>query len=213
MDGPHPACRLRLSQLDVGDDEQILLSSPDEQALLVASFDDVRQCLNTTYDELRSRKTPVTSSALSGVTGKKAGAGGVGVGPGGIAGGRGRGRGRGDGRSRLFTPQTAAQLGMGGMRGGAAFGRGGPGAGGMVYGMPPSGAYGMGGMQQMGQPPAGYPGMPGAPPPQAMMAGAAYGGRVDGGVYSGAGMGVGAGGAPANPYAGGPGAYHASSRG
>ena len=167
-------------QLDVGDEEEVLLSSPDEQTLLVASYDDVRLCLNSTYDELRRRKTPASRSALASVTAKSSTVGSMGRGRGrgrgrgmgrGMGRGRGRGRGMGD-RTRLFTaPQGVAGMpGMGGMHaGGMVYGRGQPGMGGgnMVYGVPPSG-YGMPPqMAQQFEPPAGYPGMPGMAPPHA----------------------------------------------
>lgn len=169
-----------LNKLDVGDEEEVLLSSPDEQTLLVASYDDVRLCLNSTYDELRRRKTPASRSALASVTAKSSTVGSMGRGRGrgrgrgmgrGMGRGRGRGRGMGD-RTRLFTaPQGVAGMpGMGGMHaGGMVYGRGQPGMGGgnMVYGVPPSG-YGMPPqMAQQFEPPAGYPGMPGMAPPHA----------------------------------------------
>lgn len=115
-------------QLDVGDPEEVLLSSPDAQTLLMASYDDMRRCLNSTYDELRQRKTAtpaqsamdvVTVGTAAAATGGGRGMGGPGSGAAG--GGLGMAGPAGAGGRGVFVPPVhgggAGAMGAG--RGGA----------------------------------------------------------------------------------------------
>eukprot|EP01103_Thecamoeba_quadrilineata_P017242 TRINITY_DN6027_c0_g1_i1.p1 TRINITY_DN6027_c0_g1~~TRINITY_DN6027_c0_g1_i1.p1 ORF type:complete len:137 (+),score=19.24 TRINITY_DN6027_c0_g1_i1:391-801(+) len=47
-----------LNKLDVGASEKILLTSRDEQSMLVVSYNDLRRCIESAFNELFTQKAP-----------------------------------------------------------------------------------------------------------------------------------------------------------
>lgn len=124
-----------LARLDAGgDDEKILLTSRDKRSLLVASFADIKRCLDEAFAEVSGHAGPLPASAMASAPGRGVGDGGRGGGGvGGRAGiGGGGNLGGGVHRGAMMPGGRGGGMGMHRAAGGA--GGGGvvvPGPGGM----------------------------------------------------------------------------------